>query len=125
MRTGALYRLVHDFSPDQHILQIDPQRISQARHLDNLTVPLSLLVVLRPDRPSIGLPIAKAKDSGIEEWTQATILGRGLYGTSTLDLPVVRSSAKLIRYIENPSVAGSYYQGIVAIVHGSCISDSF
>lgn len=125
MRTGALYRLVHDFSPDQHILQIDPQRISQARHLDNLTIPLSLLVVLRPDRLSIGLPIAKAKDSGIEEWTQATILGRGLHGTSTFDLPVVRSSAKLIRYIENPSVAGSYYQGIVAIVHGSCISDSF
>lgn len=101
--------MVHDFGAHEHFLEIDPQRLRYAGHIDPYTVRFGLDMVPYIRMGSLGLSSIKALHSGTEEWSEKAIEGRSHDGTAPLDFPTARASLEFIRYFQDPGLARSYH----------------
>lgn len=115
----ALHHLVHDFGFDEHILQVNIDRITQASHSDHNPIRLGVGLVSIPDNIGLGLSIHQTCDSSFEEWFEAAVLGCSLHSISTLGLPAAWPSAQLLCHLQNPGISGTYHQRLVAIVYSA------
>jgi hypothetical protein len=66
---GALHRLVHDIGSDEHIFQVNSERVAQARHPDGCTIWISVILVSDNDHFVVRFPFAEKNVSGIEKRT--------------------------------------------------------
>ena len=113
----AMYNLVHELCPDEHIHKIDIEHIPQTDHLDPNSICFRLGVVLDICLACHDLSWHAQNSPGAETRIAISFAGCIAYGAPTICISTSRPYPERNRDRENSRVLGSHDQGSFALIH--------
>lgn len=107
-RIDSLCRVVYDFRPDKHLLEIDPQYLPSAGHAHNSAICVGFDVVSYTCFSGKNISVSEEEYSRTQKWTEIPKYRRPCHSIAVVCLSTIGPSTELLRNLKDTCLTRAY-----------------